>query len=110
MVWHVQRVGYHPNYEPFPLTWPEYPNAFLSLEPFIGDSEAGFIIVEGLDLIDLQHRFPSMPSVGLHRENNTDYVLILRPMLPHEGVNDLMVYLSIPSPASSTILELPCVQ
>ncbi|MGB2895941.1 MAG: hypothetical protein WBB65_07250 [Anaerolineales bacterium] len=107
---HVKRVSDAPNFEDFPLFWPEYPFTFLSLEPFIGDADAGFILFEGSSSLDLQHRFPNMPSMGLHRENDRDYVLILRPLLPHQGSEDLIDYISAPFPTSHGDFGLSCIQ
>lgn len=107
---HVQRRYISFEFEGFPVYWPEYPYTYLALEPFIGDFEAGFILVEGSESSELHNRFPNMPTVGLHRENNRDYVLILRPLLPHEGLEDLLSYRIIPYPSSPDEIDLSCVQ
>jgi hypothetical protein len=109
-VWfeHVQRPEEFIAQYGFDVDWPDYPSSYPSLEPWIGESAVGVFLVEGYKALEIQRKFASSPGVGLHHENDKDYILITRPLLPHEGIKHLMNYLSIPFPSSFDQMDIDC--
>jgi len=114
LIWfeNVRRTAQSPEFDGFSLYWPEDPyQPGVALEPFIGDYSAGLVVITGSEALDLQDRFNNLPTVALHRESEQDYVLILRPLLPHELPDHfLRDFLFVPDPALPSEIALSCVQ